>query len=283
MADWDKIEHRGNVEDRRWSRMAPMVWWIGVTGLLVVLAVWMIWWQESAFEVLDTLQQNSSTNQQEISQTTEFDWKDKYEVFISTVLWSNDYLWTKTFYNSWLEYIKPKLVLFRGSTNSACGWAVSQIWPHYCPTDKTIYLDETFFDELVSKFWAKWWDVAEAYVISHEVWHHIQNQLWFMERVQKIRRNNPSQANKASVKLELQADCIAWIWASTIAWKGVLEQNEISEAIDAAWSVWDDRIQKAATWEVHPESWTHGSSADRKKWFNIWYKYWDFEKCNTFK
>ncbi len=283
MAKWWKIKERGNVEDRRGSRMWVAAWGIGVTGLLVVLAIGMIGWQEPAMEVLNTLQQNQQTYQQEPAESWEFAGEDEYEVFASTVLGSNDALWKNAFSQGGKKYSAPKLVLFRGGTQSACGWASSKMWPHYCPTDQTIYLDETFFDELTKQYGAKWWDVAEAYVIAHEVAHHIQNQLGISQKVQRLRRTDPNKVNQASVHLELQADCLAGIWAASIAGKWILEVNEISEAIDAAEAVGDDRIQEAAYWEIHPETWTHGSSADRKKWFNIGYKYSSFEKCDTFK
>jgi len=282
MAQWDKLKERWNVEDRRWTRINGTVWWITATWLLLVLAVGYFGWQDQAFDLLEDIQ--STQVQRQSIDSSEFAWEDEYEIFSSTVLWSNDALWKNSFNESGIEYSAPRLVLFRWATQSWCGTATSQIWPHYCPVDETIYLDETFFDELTSKFWAKGWDVAEAYVIAHEVAHHIQNELWISKRVQNIRRTwTKAQANAASVKLELQADCLAWIWASTIAGKWILEFNEISEAIDAAGAVWDDRIQEAAYWETHPETWTHGSSADRKKWFKIWYQYADFQKCDTFK
>ena len=280
MAKWWKISHRWNVEDRR-----SVVWtagWIGVVWVLAILAVWYFGWTDQALQLLWTMQENQPTITQTSEQTAQFEWEDSYEVFSSTVLGSNNALWKKAFESNWLEYIPPRLVLFRWSTPSACGWANSQTWPHYCPTDMSIYLDETFFDELTKKFWAKWWDVAEAYVIAHEVWHHIQKLIWNLDKVFEIRKTQPELGNAASIKLELQADCLAWIWAQSVAKLWVLEKWEISEAIDAAEAVWDDRIQEAAYWESHPETWTHGSSADRKKWFSIWYEYADFNKCNTF-
>ncbi len=280
MADWDKLKERWNVEDRRWNPVGKTVWGITVTGLLLVAAVGYFGWADQAFQLLDTMQETQQVQQVD---TSEFAWMDNYEKFSSTVLGSNNALWKKAFAASGEKYNEPRLVLFRGRTQSWCWVATSQIGPHYCPLDTTIYLDETFFDELTKKFWAKWGDVAEAYVIAHEVAHHIQKELKIMDEVHRIKRNwTKIEANQASVKLELQADCIAWIWASSIAGKWILEFNEISEAIDAAGAVWDDRIQEAAHWTTNPESWTHWSSADRKKWFTIWYKYANFDKCNTF-
>ncbi len=285
MAKWDKISSRWNVEDRRWSRVVRWVWGISVAGILVFAAMWYMAWKDPGQILIETLWevQNSAQTQSVSQQDSIYDGQDTYETFASTVLGSNDALWSKAFAQSGLTYNPPKLVLFRDYTNSACWWADSKYGPHYCSLDSTIYLDETFFDELTKRYWAKWWDVAEAYVIAHEVAHHLQHELWTMDLVNKIRKETPSRANEASVRLELQADCYAGIWAASIAWKWILEKNEVSEAIDAAESVWDDRIQKAATGRINPESWTHGSSADRKKWFNIWYKNSDFALCNTFE
>jgi predicted metalloprotease len=138
-------------------------------------------------------------------------------------------------------------------------------------------LDETFFEEMKTKFGAKGGDVAEAYIIAHEVGHHVQALLGITQQVEQVRRYD----NQASINLELQADCYAGIWASSIQW--ILEKDEILEAMDAASSAGDDRIQKKMTGEVNPESWTHGSSAQRKEWFERGYEYADFQKCNTFK
>ena len=286
MAQWNKIASRWNVEDRRGSKMIQWVWGISVAWILVFAAMGYLSGKDPGQILIETLWevQNNSQSERSVSDDQSiYPWEDSYETFVSTVLGSNNTLWDNAFTNSNIAYNPPRLVLYRDATSSACGWADTKYGPHYCPADKTIYLDETFFDELESKFWAKGWDVAEAYVIAHEVAHHIQNELWTMDKVNSIRKNTPEYANQASVALELQADCYAGIWAHSIAWMGILEKNEISEAIDAAESVWDDRIQKAATGRVNPESWTHGSSADRKKWFNIWYENSDFAMCDTFE
>lgn len=236
---------------------------------------------------MDTLSQaqQQMVQSQQVSQepSWEFAGKDSYEVFSSTVLGSNDELWWKAFDRSGIKYNPPRLVLFRGFTNSWCEGADSKFGPHYCPADKTIYLDETFFDELQKRYGAKGGDVAEAYVIAHEVAHHVQNELWIMDMFHKIRKNSPENANAASVKLELQADCYAGIWAASIAGKWILEKNEIFEAIDAAEAVGDDHIQELSTGHIHPESWTHGSSEQRKWWFLRGYENSNFEMCDTFK
>jgi predicted metalloprotease len=169
------------------------------------------------------------------------------------------------------------LVLFRGATNSGCGYASSQSGPHYCPTDQTIYLDETFFDELQARFGGSNGDVAQAYVLAHEAGHHAQNQLGIMDEVQAS-----GYDNDLSVKLELQADCFAGLWAYSVKDLGVFEEGEIQEAISAAEAVGDDNIQSRTQGQVNPETWTHGSSAQRIDWFNRGFNSGQINSCNTF-
>jgi predicted metalloprotease len=192
-------------------------------------------------------------------------------VFVSTVLGSVNDTWENVFAQNNLTYEEPKLVLFRGSTQSSCGGAVDYVGPHYCPEDETIYLDETFFDELTTRLGAQGGDVAEAYVIAHEVGHHAQNELGIFDRA--------GSSNEDSIRLELQADCFAGLWAYSIKDLGVLEQNEINEAIDAARSVGDDRIQAQTTGRVNPEKWTHGSSAQRTQAFNTGFSSGNLASC----
>lgn len=279
MANWDKIKEKWDVEDRRWLKMSSWFQSIWISGIIMLLAVWYFWWAEQALNLLWEMTQNWWKTE---VITKEFDWNDDYEKFTKSVLWSSDSMWKDIFKKNWLKYTPPKLVLFRGFTNSACWWAESNIWPHYCSVDRTIYMDETFFKELSKKFWAKWGDVAEWYVIAHEVWHHVQNELWILSKAHSLMRKNPREKNKISISLELQADCFAWIWGGNIESKWILEKWEIEEAIDAAKAVWDDNIQEKINWEIQPEQWNHGSSKDRKKWFEIGYDYQDFKKCDTF-
>ncbi len=277
MANWDQIKQKGNVEDRRSSNVVTTVWWIGLWTIALLLAVGYFGGADTALELLDTIQSTQGTQQEQVLDGEDlFAGEDAYETFVAKVLGSADTLRGNAFSRSGIEYTKPKLVLFRGSTQSACGGAVSQAWPHYCPIDQTIYLDETFFEDLETKFGAQGGDVAEAYVIAHEVGHHIQTLLGVTQKVQQVRQYD----NDASIRLELQADCYAGIRASTVQW--IFEKDEIYEAIDAAAAVGDDRIQKRTMGEVHPESWTHGSSQQRKERFAKGYEYADFAQCDTF-
>jgi predicted metalloprotease len=282
MARWDRLGSRGNVQDRRgMGRPAAAVGGLGALGLIAVVVISLLGGGglEPALEQLATPQAQTPTD---AAQPAEFEGEDDYEVFASTVLGSTDDLWNQIFAANDLTYVEPTLVLFRGSTESACGGANSAIGPHYCPRDETIYLDETFFDELTSRFGAQGGDVAEAYVIAHEVGHHVQNRLGVMANTQQQQQSvSRTEANSLSVGLELQADCLAGIWANYVREFGVFERGEITEAIDAAAAVGDDRIQSAMQGSVNPESWTHGSSEDRVAWFTVGYETGDPSQCNT--
>lgn len=269
MANWGKILGRGNVEDRR--SYAPAVGRITVTGVVLALAFSYIT-GTNPIDMLQVLQQIPTENRQVVDNGA-YAGADEYEVFASTVLGSNDTLWSDVFSQQGKTYTSPKLVLFRTATESGCGTATSDVGPHYCPLDRTIYLDETFFDELTNRFGAKGGDVAEAYVIAHEVGHHAQNELGIMEQAQN---------SESSVQLELQADCFAGMWANSIRDQGVFLPGEIEEAMDAAAAVGDDRIQEKVTGRVNPETWTHGSSEERVSWFNRGYESGSLSTCNTF-
>jgi predicted metalloprotease len=261
------------VEDRRgFGPTAAVGGGLGLTGLLVVLAVNFL----GGGNITDVLS-SIDPNQLQTQETTDsgaFAGDDEYETFVSTVLGSNNDTWEGLFAANNKTYSPPKLVLFRESTQSACGGATSDVGPHYCPLDQTAYLDETFFEELVNRFHAKGGDVAEAYVIAHEVGHHVQNQLGSLDE---------SSSNAASVRTELQADCFAGIWANSIKDSGVFEAGEIEEALNAAAAVGDDRIQEAVNGRVNPETWTHGSSEARVDAFMTGYDSGSPAQCGTNK
>ncbi|MBP7134370.1 neutral zinc metallopeptidase [Patescibacteria group bacterium] len=268
MAHWGGLGSRGQVEDRRGFGPTAVGGGLGLTGIIIVLAVQLL----GGGDVTDivTELQNSQAQPQQTYQSSDFEGEDSYEVFASTVLGSTTDLWSQLFSQTGKRYVPPKLVLFRGSTQSACGGATSEVGPHYCPGDRTIYLDETFFDELTKRFQAKGGDVAEAYVIAHEVGHHVQEILGTLEEVTD---------EASSIKTELQADCFAGLWAYSIRELGVFEPGEIAEALDAASAVGDDRIQEAVTGRVTPETWTHGSSAQRVSAFTKGYETGSFAQC----
>ncbi len=271
MAIWDKISSRGNVQDRRGA--GPAI--LGGGGLisLVLLLLTNYMGGGDLSDVLEQLGGTQVVTQQLNSQ--DFEGADDYEVFVSTVLGSNNDMWHRIFAENNLTYREPQLVLFRSATQGACGISTSEVGPHYCPGDETIYLDETFFDELQRRYKAQGGDVAEAYVIAHEVGHHAQNLLGIMDGIEQ-------GDNEQSIKLELQSDCFAGLWAYSIKDLGVFEPGEIKEALDAASAVGDDRIQSSTQGRVNPETWTHGSSEQRMEWFTRGYNTGQVDQCNTF-
>jgi predicted metalloprotease len=203
--------------------------------------------------------------------------------FVASVLGSTEDAWREILpKQAGMQYRDPVLVLFTGQVNSACGYATAASGPFYCPGDNKLYLDFAFFDELKTQFRAPG-DFAQAYVIGHEVGHHVQNLTGTMRQVTNLQqRSGERQANQLSVLLELQADCYAGVWANHAQRNGRLEVGDVEEALRAASAVGDDAIQKRAQGYVVPESFTHGSSQQRMTWFNRGFQAGDMRRCNTF-
>jgi predicted metalloprotease len=210
--------------------------------------------------------------------------EDEAARFVSHVLGDTEDTWRTIFAKSGKTYVEPKLVLFSGATETACGLGQSASGPFYCPGDHKVYIDLVFFKELGTRFGAPG-DFAQAYVIGHEVGHHVQNLLGISDQVQAERqRSNEKRANQLSVKLELQADCFAGVWAHHAdRSRQVLESGDVNEGLQAATAIGDDRLQKQAQGHVVPDSFTHGSSAQRVRWFKIGIESGDPGVCNTFK
>jgi hypothetical protein len=211
--------------------------------------------------------------------------------FMSVVLDDNQDFWNEVFAQSGMTYRYANLVLFDGATDSGCGGADERFGPHYCPLDENVYIDLGFFRELQTRFGARG-DLAPAYVLSHEIAHHVQTVLGINQQVRDRQQSDPSVANDLSIRMELQADCFAGVWASSVFVDSTesleagrvleLEPGEIHEALEAAAAVGDDRIQEAATGRIDPESWTHGSSEQRERWFETGYSSGDPSACDTF-
>ena len=204
---------------------------------------------------------------------------NKTAEFVSVVLAQTEDTWHKLFANEGLQYQEPKLVLFRGSVNSGCGYASKQVGPFYCPADKKVYLDLSFFKELQSRHNAPG-DFAQAYVVAHEVGHHVQNLLGTLNKSHALKKSSSKkEANAVQVKVELQADCYGGVWAHYT--QNVMEEGDIQEALNAASAIGDDTLQKKARGYVVPDAFTHGSSQDRMKWFQIGYKSGQLQACAT--
>jgi predicted metalloprotease len=210
-----------------------------------------------------------ATNTGTIEQTQE---EATLAQFSKAVYSDVDSTWAELFERGDREYRQPTLVLFTGGTTSGCGGASASVGPHYCPADEKVYLDLAFFKDLRDRFGAPG-DFAQAYVIAHEVGHHVQNVLGVMERVEN---------REDSIRLELQADCLAGVWAYTAEQRKLLEPGDVQEGLAAAAAVGDDRIQQKTSGRIDPESWTHGSSEQRMKWFTRGMRDGDPGACDTF-
>ncbi|MDQ3747707.1 MAG: zinc metallopeptidase [Acidobacteriota bacterium] len=267
-----------NIEDRRGMGGRGLALGGGGIGtLLLILVIWLCGGNPQT--LLDQLgggsaptQQQPQTNPNQPNQQNDEQLRD-----VKSILGSTEDVWRKVLpQQARRQYQDPKLVLFTNQVQSACGIAGSSTGPFYCPGDNKLYLDYGFFNELSREFKAPG-DFARAYVIAHEVGHHIQNLLGTMDKVQQA-----GNTNDLSVKLELQADCYAGVWAFYANQQGLVEAGDAEEAIRAASAVGDDSIQKRAQGYVVPESFTHGSSQQRMQWFSRGYQAGDMRQCNTF-
>ena len=202
--------------------------------------------------------------------------------FSRAVLGDTEDVWGEIFRGMGSRYVPPKLVLYRGATPSACGRANAAVGPFYCPADRDLYLDTSFFNELQTRFGAPG-EFAQAYVIAHEVWHHVQNLLGTMDKVQpQMQRGDERTANALSVRLELQADCYAGVWGFYAQKRGLIDAHDVESGLNAASAVGDDRIQKRTQGHVVPDSFTHGSAEQRTRWFRTGLESGDPRDCNTF-
>jgi len=209
---------------------------------------------------------------------------DESARFVSKVLASTEDVWTATFRQNGKQYEVPKLVLFTGATPTACGTGQTAMGPFYCPGDHKVYIDLAFYRELKERFHAPG-EFAQAYVIAHEVGHHVQNLLGIADKVQQAReRAGKAESNALSVRMELQADCLAGVWGKrTDTMKSILEPGDLEAALTAASAIGDDRLQQQSQGRIVPESFTHGSSEQRVRWFKRGFESGDMSQCNTFK
>ncbi len=207
--------------------------------------------------------------------------EEKLVDFVSFVLDDAQGVWARLLPAEGTRYEDARLVLFRDAVESACGFAESATGPFYCPGDRKVYVDLGFYEELQRRFGAPG-DFAQAYVLAHEIGHHVQNLLGIEQEVRRAQRGDPARANDLSVRMELQADCLAGIWASTTAERQLLERGDLEEGLGAAAAVGDDRIQRMSTGRVSPDGFTHGTSAQRMEWFRRGLQGGRVASCDTF-
>ena len=273
-----------NIEDRRGMRM-PGGRGLAVGGIgTVVIAVIAMFLGIDPGVVIQGMQQGSvATAPQERVATRAPAREDQMADFVAAVLGSTEETWTEIFARGGKQYQKPVLVLFSGAVESACGFAQAAVGPFYCPGDNKLYIDLAFYRDLQDRFRAPG-DFAQAYVIAHEVGHHVQNQLGIADQVRRAQsRASKEQGNALQVRMELQADCFAGIWATQANRKRkVLEPGDVEEGLRAAAAIGDDRIQMSSRGYVSPESFTHGSSEQRVRWFRRGLESADVKACDTF-
>lgn len=274
----DDERSSSNVEDRRRSRVSGGRS-IGI-GTIVMVLVAMYF----GVDPTTILNMGQGMSQMPSEASEPIPENDDMAIFVSKVLGSTEDTWDKIFQQSGYQYPAPKLVLFRGQTSTACGTGQAAMGPFYCPADKKVYIDLGFYDEMKNRFNAPG-DFAQAYVIAHEVGHHIQNLMGTSDKVQQARQSarNDAEANQYSVRLELQADCYAGVWAHHADGKNrILEAGDVEEAMRAAAAIGDDALQKQAQGYTVPDSFTHGTSEQRMRWFNQGLTVGDINKCDTF-
>lgn len=277
---WENEERSENVEDRRGMPASRGVVGGGIGTIVIVLLA--LYFGIDPSTILQNVPQSGPP-----AVTTERrspDGSDPQAEFISVVLADTEKTWHSLFQHYGRTYQEPKLVLFTGAVDSACGFAQAAMGPFYCPADYKVYIDLSFYEDLRNRFRAPG-DFAQAYVIAHEVGHHVQNLLGIAQKVQSaMRRSTRAEANRLSVRMELQADCFAGVWgyhADRV--RGLLETGDLEEALGAASAIGDDRIMRQSGGMVVPDSFTHGTSEQRVRWFRRGFESGDINRCKTFE
>jgi len=269
-----------NVEDRRGMGIGPIGGGIGVGGIVIVVVATLLGYDpRDAINLVQGVEQAAPQAQvQEAPRATP---ADQMGTFVAKVLGSTEDVWGQIFQNSGRTYRKPTLVLYTGGTRTACGLGQSAMGPFYCPNDEKVYIDLAFYDDLRRRFHAPG-DFAEAYVIAHEVGHHIQKLTGTFAKMQAAGPGGGAGENGTSVRMELQADCYAGVWGHFAQANGQLDPGDMDQAIAAATAIGDDRLQKQSQGYVVPDSFTHGTSAQRVKWFRRGMDSGHVRDCDTF-
>jgi uncharacterized protein len=278
---WDQMRQSDNVEDVRGRGGSfPARGSLGVGSMLVVLALsWLLGVNPS--DVLVGLQETQVT--QPPAQVSTAPMNDRDSAFVRSVLGDTEDTWQRIFREQVGEpYQAPRLVLFSDAVNSACGFAQAAAGPFYCPSDNKVYLDMSFFQQVAAAAGPNA-DFARAYAISHEIGHHIQNQLGVADKVRRLQqRADQVTANNLSVRLELQADCYAGVWGNSTAQRNLISERDVEAAMNTAAQIGDDYLQRQSRGRIVPESFTHGSSQQRVDWYRRGLETGDMRQCNTF-
>lgn len=276
---WSDGRRSDNVEDRRGMTVGRKVVGGGI-GTIILALVAMYFGIDPSVVLQGGAPLTAPTETRQAGKPPA---SDELAQFVSVVLADTEDTWHELFRKNGKTYQEPKLVLFTGAVESACGYAQAAMGPFYCPLDQKVYIDLSFYRDLKERFQAPG-DFAQAYVIAHEVGHHVQSLLGISEKVHAMQQQaGKTEANQLSVRLELQADCLAGIWAHHAdRSRQVLESGDVEEALQAATSIGDDRLQQQAQGYVVPESFTHGSSKQRVRWFTTGLDSGSFGACNTF-
>lgn len=281
---WQGRRESDNIEDRRSDSRGPMMSGGGFrlpTGkggvVLLVIVVIASFYGVDLTSLLTGGQPVSQQTSRSVSPN-----EDEAVKFTSVVLATTEDTWSQIFERQRKTYQQPKLVMYRGVTRTGCGTGQSVMGPFYCPADRTVYIDLSFYDDMNRKLGAEG-DFAQGYVIAHEVGHHVQKLLGIEPKVREMQRNaSEAEVNRLSVRMELQADCFAGVWGHSMQQQGVLEAGDLQEALNAAEAIGDDRLQQQSQGRVIPDSFTHGSSEQRYTWFKRGFDSGDPSQCNTF-
>lgn len=281
---WKGSRRSSNVEDRRGGGIPGGVKGGGI-GIMLLALVGMYFGIDPSLimNVGEAVQGSSPAPRSSAPYQGTVEEQEQAE-FVSVVLADTEDVWTQVFQENGKTYQKPKLVLFSGTVESACGYAQAAMGPFYCPGDRKVYIDLSFYRDLQRKLHSPG-DFARAYVVAHEIGHHVQKLLGISDQVDQLRRQlSAKDFNKVSVRLELQADCFSGVWAKRAnQMRGMLEAGDIDEALNAASNIGDDRLQQQSRGYVTPDSFTHGSSAQRVRWFQQGFTTGNINTCNTFE
>ncbi len=277
---WEGRRQSQNVEDRRGMRISRGGLVGGGIGTLAIALIVMFLGGDPTAVLQGVGTSTQTSDEPYVESPNEAEWRQQTAVALA----ETEDAWDAEFKALGGEYRKPTLVLFNAGVETGCGTAPSAVGPFYCPPDEDVYIDLTFFDQLAAQLGAGG-DFARAYVVAHEVGHHVQNLLGISTRVHELQqRVDEVESNQLSVRLELQADCYAGLWAHRVdKYAGILEPGDIEEALTAASAVGDDRLQRSAGRGVVPDSFTHGTSEQRQRWFQRGFETGSVDACDTFK